>query len=118
WQSVHYLDAEIGSGRCRPRHASLYSVLVQVFLAAMLLAVVSNDLGILWVAIEATTIATAFLVGHRGTRRALEASWKYIIICSVGIAMAFLGTVLVYFAALHPVGGTAGLGRAHVHGAG
>ncbi|MHB1710323.1 MAG: proton-conducting transporter transmembrane domain-containing protein, partial [Acidimicrobiales bacterium] len=101
WQSVRYLDAEIGSGRCRPRHASLYSALVQGFLAAMLLAVVSNNLGVLWVAVEATTIATAFLVGHRGTRRALEASWKYIVICSVGIAMAFLGTVLVYLASLH-----------------
>jgi hydrogenase-4 component F len=55
----------------------------------------------MWVAIEATTITTAFLVGHRRTSRSLEASWKYIIICSVGIAMAFLGTVLVYLAALH-----------------
>lgn len=101
WQSVRYLDAEIGSGRCSRRHASRYSVLVQLFLAAMLLAVVAGNLGVLWVAVEATTIATAFLVGHRRTRRALEASWKYIVICSVGIAMAFLGTVLVYLAALH-----------------
>lgn len=52
-------------------------------------------------AVEATTIATAFLVGHRQTRGATEASWKYIAICSVGIALAFLGTVLVYLTALH-----------------
>ena len=44
---------------------------------------------------------TAFLVGHRRTRTALEATWKYVVICSVGIAMAFLGTVLLYFAARH-----------------
>ena len=58
----------------------------------------------LWVAVEATTIVTTFLVGHRRTRTSLEASWKYIVICSVGIAMAFLGTVLVYLAALHAGG--------------
>jgi len=56
---------------------------------------------VMWVAIEATTVATAFLVGHRRTRASLEATWKYVVICSVGIALAFLGTVLLYFASLH-----------------
>jgi len=51
--------------------------------------------------VEATTVITAFLVGHRRTRTALEATWKYVVICSVGIAIAFLGTVLLYFAARH-----------------
>ena len=106
WQSVRYLSAEIDAGRCSQRHAALYGVLVQAFLASMLLAVVAANLGVLWVAIEATTIATTFLVGHRRTRNSLEASWKYITICSVGIALAFLGTVLFYLAALH-VGGHA-----------
>jgi hydrogenase-4 component F len=71
----------------------------------MVLAVTAANLGVTWVGIEATTVITAFLVGHRGTRTALEATWKYVIVCSVGIAMAFLGTVLLYFAARH-----AGLG--------
>ncbi len=101
WQSVRYLDLEITAGRCSRRHASLYSVLVQGFIAAMLLAVLAGNLGVMWVAIEATTIVTTFLVGHRQTRRSLEASWKYLVICSVGIAMAFLGTVLVYLAGFH-----------------
>jgi len=101
WQGVRYLEAEIAAGRCTPRHAALYSVLVQGFLATMLLAVLAANLGVLWVAVEATTVVTTFLVGHRRTRSSLEASWKYIVICSVGIAMAFLGTVLVYLAALH-----------------
>ncbi|HUZ09036.1 MAG TPA: proton-conducting transporter membrane subunit [Acidimicrobiales bacterium] len=104
WQGVRYLEAEIAAGRCTPRHASLYCVLVQGFLATMLLAVLAANLGVLWVAVEATTVVTTFLVGHRRTRSSLEASWKYIVICSVGIAMAFLGTVLVYLAALHVVG--------------
>ncbi len=63
----------------------------------MLLAVLAANLGVLWVAVEATTVVTTFLVGHRRTKGALEASWKYIVICSVGIALAFLGTVLVYW---------------------
>ena len=70
-----------------------------LFLAAMVLAVLANNLGVLWAAVEATTIVTAFLVGHRRTRGSVEATWKYVIICSVGIAMAYLGTVLVYYAA-------------------
>jgi hydrogenase-4 component F len=101
WQGVRYLDAEIAAGRCTRRHAALYSVLVHAFVATMLLAVLAANLGVLWVAIEATTVVTTFLVGHRQTRSSLEASWKYIVICSVGIAMAFLGTVLVYLASLH-----------------
>jgi hydrogenase-4 component F len=101
WQSVRYLEAEISDGRCSRRQASLYAVLVQGFIAAMLLAVVAGNVGVMWVAVEATTVITTFLVGHRRTRGSLEASWKYIVICSVGIALAFLGTVLVYLAALH-----------------
>ena len=101
WQGVRYLDAEIAAGRCTRGHAALYCVLVQAFVATMLLAVLAANLGVLWVAIEATTVVTTFLVGHRQTRSSLEASWKYIVICSVGIALAFLGTVLVYLASLH-----------------
>ncbi|MGB7980011.1 MAG: proton-conducting transporter membrane subunit [Candidatus Nanopelagicales bacterium] len=76
-----------------------YSALICLFLAAMSLAVLSDNLGILWVAIEATTITTAFLVGHHRTRRSLEAAWKYVVLGSVGVAIAFLGIVLIYAAA-------------------
>ena len=58
-----------------------------------------NNLGVLWAAVEATTIVTAFLVGHRRSRGSVEATWKYVVICSVGIALAYLGTILVYYAA-------------------
>ncbi|MFC3572596.1 proton-conducting transporter membrane subunit [Streptomyces yaanensis] len=76
-----------------------YQSLVHAFLACMSLAVLTANLGVLWVAIEATTIVTAFLVGHRHTRMSVEAAWKYVVICSAGIALAFLGTVLIYYAA-------------------
>ena len=70
--------------------------LICAFLAAMSLAVLSDNLGVMWVAVEATTITTAFLVGHAGTRGAVEAAWKYVVLGSVGVAIAFLGIVLVY----------------------
>lgn len=77
-----------------------YGALTGVFLAAMSLAVLTDNLGILLVAVEATTVATAFLVGHHGSRRSLEAAWKYVILGSTGIALAFLGVVLLYTATL------------------
>ena len=100
-------DADRATGRTvmvvppleRSREWGSYHALVQTFLGAMCLAVVTANLGVLWVAIEATTIVTAFLVGHRRTRASVEAAWKYVVICSAGIALAFLGTVLIYYAA-------------------
>ena len=105
-----YLLAVVGAvavtatwGGLRPRSAGRppngrYSALICLFLAAMCLALLADNLGILWVAIEGTTIATAFLVGSRGGRRALEAAWKYVVLGSVGVAIAFLGLVLLYAA--------------------
>src|SRR5439155_9374898 len=81
-----------------------YLMLAQAFVFTMILALVVNNVGVLWVAIEATTIATAFLVGLHRTRPALEASWKYILIGSVGIALAFIGTVLAYFNFVQRIG--------------
>src|SRR6266481_4865784 len=63
-------------------------------LTAMMLVLVSNNLGIMWVGMEATTLLSAFLISLHPTRLSLEAMWKYLIICSVGIAFAFMGTIL------------------------
>jgi hydrogenase-4 component F len=101
---VFYLQAELAHGHTTAAGARSYGALVQVFVAAMLVAVVADNLGVVWVAVEATTIATAFLVGHRRTPESLEASWKYVVIGSVGVALAFLGTVLIYFASRHAGG--------------
>ncbi len=98
------MHQEISTGVTTPRYARHYVVLMQVFITCMLVAVLTANLGVLWVSIEATTIATTFLVSHRRTDGAFEASWKYVILCSVGIALAFLGTVLIYYAQLHSVG--------------
>lgn len=99
--SIGYVDAELADGHTDRRDARRYGALTPAFLSAMAVAVSANNIGVTWVAVEATTVITAFLVGHRRTQTALEATWKYVVICSVGIAVAFLGTVLLYFAARH-----------------
>ena len=74
-----------------------YHIFINLFIAAMLLAVSANNVGIMWVALEATTVFSALIIPLRLTKWSVEASWKYILIGSVGIALAFAGTVLSYF---------------------
>src|SRR5438093_4759872 len=84
------------AGRFRP--------LFHLFVFTMLLAVGTDDVGLMWVAIEGTTLASVFLVNLARSRASLEAAYKYLLICSVGVAIAFIGTVLVYFADIHQFG--------------
>ncbi|MBS4729641.1 hydrogenase [Mycobacterium sp. SM1] len=99
--SPAYLAGELASGHTDAGAARRYGILTQAFIATMNTAVLAASLGVLWAAIEATTILTAFLVGHRHTRGSVEAAWKYVVVCSVGIALAFLGIVLLNYAAVH-----------------
>ncbi len=71
----------------------------QLFSFTMLLALTTNNMGILWVAMEAATLDTVLLVALYRTPASLEAAWKYFILCGVGIAQALFGTILLYFAA-------------------
>jgi hydrogenase-4 component F len=90
-----------GLGAVTSEHGTIaggYDSLLCVFLATMSLAVVSDNIGVMWASVEATTIATAFLVGHHRTKKSLEAAWKYVILGSVGVAIALLGIVLIYAA--------------------
>jgi hydrogenase-4 component F len=79
------------------RQLRRYHYAINLFIAAMLIAVSANNVGILWIAVEATTIFSAFIIPLTLTQASVEASWKYILISSVGIALAFTGTVLGYF---------------------
>ena len=99
WSATGYINTELANGHTSLGGARLFGSLVPMFVATMLLALLAGNAAISWVAIEGTTIATVFLVGHHRTRRSLEASWKYVIIGSVGIALAFLGTVVLAYAA-------------------
>ncbi|HVB75716.1 MAG TPA: hydrogenase 4 subunit F [Ktedonobacteraceae bacterium] len=86
------------------RHLKRYYVLFNLFVFSMLIVPLSNSLGVLWIAIEGTTLASLFLVSFYGTGEALEAAWKYVIIGSVGIALALFGTILAYYSAVQILG--------------
>jgi hydrogenase-4 component F len=106
WSAVGYMRSELAGGRTTLGAARLFGLLLPAFVASMVLAVLAANLGIMWVAVEATTIASAFLVAFHRSRASLEASWKYVIIGSVGIVLAFLGTVLLAYATQHAGSGS------------
>jgi hydrogenase-4 component F len=81
-----------------------YYLLFYVFLFTVFLVGASDNLGILWIALEATTLASAGLVALYTTQESLEAAWKYIIICSVGISLGLFGTVLAYYSSVKVLG--------------
>jgi hydrogenase-4 component F len=80
-----------------PRTLRRFHVFFNLFVAAMLLAVSANNVGVMWIAVEATTIFSAFIIPLKISKASVEASWKYILLGSVGVALAFAGTVLIYF---------------------
>ncbi|MBI2312518.1 MAG: hydrogenase 4 subunit F [Betaproteobacteria bacterium] len=100
-----YMRHEVERGRVTDRRMRLYHSMYQGFLFTMLLALSTNNLGILWVAMEAATLSTVLLVSLYRTPESIEAAWKYFVLCGVGIAQALFGTVLVYFAAEQHLGG-------------
>ena len=87
-----------------PLRARAYHAAFQVFMGAQALALVSDNMGVMWVAIEIATLASVLMVGVHGTPAAVEAAWKFFILCGVGIALALFGTILLYLAAQPVVG--------------
>ncbi len=100
-----YMRVEEDKGKMTPPRMRLYHSMYQLFGFTMLLALTTNNLGILWVAMEAATLTTVLLVSVYRTAASLEAAWKYFILCGVGIAQALFGTVLLYMAAEKVLGG-------------
>src|SRR5439155_7714885 len=99
-----YMKIEQQHGRLTAARLRLYHSMFQLFNFTMLLALLTNNMGILWVALEAATLSTVLLVSLYRTRASLEAAWKYFILCGVGIAQALFGTILLYFAAEQHLG--------------
>ncbi len=102
--SASYIAHELEIGRLTPTYLRFYHAMYQVLMFAMNLALLANNIGLMWVAIEVATLTTVLMVGIYRTHEALEAAWKYFILGSVGIALALFGTILVYTAALPVVG--------------
>ena len=102
--SASYIDHEIEIGRLTPVYVRFYHAMYQALMFAMNLALVANNIGVMWVAIELATLTTVSMVGIYRTHEALEAAWKYFILGSVGIALALFGTILIYMAARPVIG--------------
>jgi hydrogenase-4 component F len=102
--SASYIGHELETGRLTPNFLRFYHALYQAMMAAMNLALVANNIGVLWVGVEVATLSTVMMVGIYRTTAAVEAAWKYFILGSVGIALAFFGTILVYLVAQEVLG--------------
>ena len=94
-----YMRVEVDHGRLTPARLRLYHSMYQLFMFTMLLALTTNNMGLMWVAMEGATLSTVLLVTLYRTPASLEAGWKYFILCGVGIAQALFGTILLYVAA-------------------
>jgi hydrogenase-4 component F len=102
--SASYIGHEIETGRLTPTFLRYYHALYQAMIGAMNVALVANNIGLLWVGLEVATLTTVMMVGIYRTPEAVEAAWKYFILGSVGIALAFFGTILVYLCAQEVLG--------------
>src|SRR6478735_5575638 len=102
--SASYIAHELETGRLTPVYLRFYHAMYQTMMFGMNLAFLSNNIGLMWVAVEIATLTTVLMVGIYRTHAALEAAWKYFILGSVGIALALFGTILVYMAARPVVG--------------
>ncbi len=103
--SISYFGEELRRKVITLNKLKLFYSLSNAFLLSMILALTTQNMGVMWIAIEATTLASAFLVGFYNNKKAIEAAWKYLIICSVGIAFALLGIILLYYSSTVQLGG-------------
>jgi hydrogenase-4 component F len=102
--SASYIAHELEIGRLTPTYLRFYHAMYQLLMFSMNLALIANNIGLMWVAVELATLTTVLMVGIYRTHEALEAAWKYFILGSVGIGLALFGTILVYLAAQPVVG--------------
>lgn len=94
--SIGYLRGEVVKGIIGFRRVKQYFVLFHLFLLAMFYAIITVNPILMWIAIEATTLSTAFLISFYNKPTAMEAAWKYLIINSIGLLLGFLGTLLFF----------------------
>jgi len=96
WYSLSYIRHDAEEGTMNPSQVKQYYVFFNLFIFTMLVVALSNNIIMMWVGIEATTLATVFLVGAYNTKTSLEAAWKYVIVCTAGVAFGLYGTLLIY----------------------
>jgi hydrogenase-4 component F len=103
--TIGWLKQAVAVGNMKAESLRFYFALVHAFVATMVVTVLADNLGVLWIAMEGTTITSAVLVGYHGHHHGLEAAWKYIIVTTIGISFGLFGTVLIYAAAAVAPGG-------------
>lgn len=104
--SLSYMEREVAEGHFRAAVLPRYYALLQIFVFTMIGVLVVENLGLMWVGVEATTLASTLLVAFYFNRAALEAAWKYVMVCNVGILLALLGTIMLYYAQTNVGGGS------------
>jgi hydrogenase-4 component F len=116
--SIGYIEHEFEVGLMNLRGVRTYYGLFHLFIFTMLLVTMANNLAVMWIGIEATTIVSALLIGLGFHKRplAVEAAWKYIILCTVGITFALLGTFIAYYASTAVMGAEGALNWTELRG--
>ncbi len=94
--AISYIKWQVEKDEMDFKSAKLYFALSHVFIFTMTLSVVANNIALMWAAIEATTLSSVFMVAIHKNRRSTESAWKYIVVCSIGLAFALYATVLLY----------------------
>ena len=102
--TVGWLKQAVEVGNMRPESLRSYFSLVHAFVATIVVTIFADNLGVLWIAMEGTTITSAILIGYHGHQHGLEAAWKYIIVTTIGISFGLFGTVIIYAAAAQQMG--------------
>jgi hydrogenase-4 component F len=104
--AVGYMSEQLDRGHLTLRRVRRFFCIFDGYLAAMLTAANLDNVAVMWIAIEGSTLAAALLIGFERSKEALEAGWKFVILSSVGIALALFGTILVYYSSEHVLGVT------------
>ncbi len=117
WTARSYLVREEKCGILKGERLQTgrYFALMQLFVWTMFIVLLVKNLGLMWVAIEATTLISALLISYKFTRAALEATWKYVMVCTVGICLALLGTLILYYAQIDALGSDKALSWLFLH---
>ena len=102
--TVGWLKQAVDVGNMKAETLRYYFALVHAFVATIVVTILADNLGILWIAMEGTTITSAVLIGYHGHHHGLEAAWKYIIVTTIGISFGLFGTVIIYAAASNVMG--------------
>src|ERR1039457_3305748 len=103
--AVRYFRRDLANGTVTERRFREYYVLTPLFATGMLLVVLANNLGVMWIAVEATALSSVLLVALYNRKTSLEAAWKYVMLGGVGLVLALFGTIFTYAAAIGKTGG-------------